>query len=248
MSTIDISRRLRQIAAYVMPGAKVADIGSDHALLASYLLVNNIASYVIAGELNEGPYQSAYRQIESLRLTERASVRKGNGLAVLSVGEADVVCIAGMGGQLIATILEEGKQKLEKVTRLVLQPNVGADYVRRWLIEHHWTLIDETILEEDGVIYEILVAEQGEPLAAYQGIDRTLEDLVRVGPFLWKKRQQPLLDKWQRELDKWRQIRAQIQRAARPENETRLAEVDQEINWTEEVIRCLQTDNTLSNS
>lgn len=248
MSPIMISRRLRQIAQYCMPKARVADIGSDHALLASYLLVNEIASFVIAGELNEGPYQAALRQIKSLQVQDRASVRKGDGLAVLSPGEADVVCIAGMGGQLIASILEAGKEKLSGVNRLILQPNVAEEFVRRWLIGHQWQLIDETILEEDGIIYEILVAEPGEPLAPYTGQARPMEDLLRVGPFLWQKKAPALLHKWSRELEKWRQIREQIKRSGRTENEARIEEINREIEWIEEVITCLQTGSTLSNT
>ncbi|MCK9911021.1 class I SAM-dependent methyltransferase, partial [Microbacteriaceae bacterium K1510] len=78
----------------------MADIGSDHALLTSYLLVNGIADYVIAGELNEGPYQAALKQINTIQKRDQASVRKGDGLAVLAPHEVDVICIAGMGGQL----------------------------------------------------------------------------------------------------------------------------------------------------
>ncbi|WP_134686894.1 tRNA (adenine(22)-N(1))-methyltransferase [Brevibacillus migulae] len=248
MSSIIISRRLRHIAQYCLPGARVADIGSDHALLASYLLQNDIASFVIAGELNEGPYQSALRQIESLRLQERASVRKGNGLAVLSPGEVDTICIAGMGGQLIASILEAGKENLAGVKQLILQPNVGEEIVRRWLMENHWQLAAETILEEDGILYEILVAQPGEPLAPYTGLDRPVEDLMKLGPFLWQKKDPLLIRKWGRELDKWRQISEQIQRSGRAENQGRLEEISREMKWIEEVIACLQTDSTLSNT
>jgi tRNA (adenine22-N1)-methyltransferase len=243
MTSMIISRRLRQIAVYCPPGAKVADIGSDHALLASYLLVHHLASYVIAGELNEGPYQAAVKQINSLREREHASVRKGNGLAVLSPGEVDVICIAGMGGQLITTILEEGKAKLPGVKRLILQPNVGEELVRRWLMENGWQLIDEAILEEDGIIYEILVAEPGNPVIPYQGQARTVEELLKIGPFLWRQKSPILARKWERERDKWRNILEQVKRSDRPETEGRIKEIEKEIEWIEEVIACMQAGN-----
>ena len=73
-----------------------------------------------------------------------------------------------MGGTLIASILERGKNKLGKVERLILQPNVGSQNVRIWLMDNDWELKDEEILEEDGKIYEILIAETGEPLKPYE--------------------------------------------------------------------------------
>ena len=72
-----------------------------------------------------------------------------------------------MGGILISSILENGKDKLGAVKRLVLQPNVGSNIVRTWLLENDWELVNEEILEEDGKIYEILIAERGIPAKPY---------------------------------------------------------------------------------
>jgi tRNA (adenine22-N1)-methyltransferase len=242
MTFVTISKRLQTIARYCPEGARVADIGSDHALLASYLLVNGIASYVIAGELNEGPYQAALKQIHTLQARDRASVRKGNGLAVLRPGEVDVVCIAGMGGQLIVSILEAGEDKLAGVQRLILQPNVGEEVVRRWFLDHGWQLIAETILEEDGIIYEILVAERGEAAAPYEKKDRTLAELLRIGPFLWEAKTSVLADKWRNEQEKWQKVLTQLQRSDKPEAAERIKQIEAELEWIDGVIACLRTD------
>lgn len=242
MTTIPISKRLQTIAAYCPAGDRVADIGSDHALLSAYLLLNNIASQVILGELNEGPYQAACRQINGLATRDRAQVRKGDGLGVLAPGEVDVICIAGMGGQLITSILQAGRAKLAGVKRLILQPNVGEELVRRWLYENGWQLVDETILEEDGVIYEVLVADVGEPSVPYQGKDRSTTELFRIGPLLWEKKPAILALKWEREKNKWESIKKQIESAARMEAKEKLSYIQAELDWMDEVIACLQTD------
>ena len=243
MGLVTISKRLQTIARYCPQGARVADIGSDHALLASYLLVEGIASYVIAGELNEGPYQAALKQIHSLpKGRERASVRKGNGLAVLQPGEADVICIAGMGGQLIVSILEAGRDKLEGVQQLILQPNVGEELVRRWFLQNGWQLVAETILQEDGIIYEILVAKPGDAEVPYLQQERTRDELLRLGPFLWAEKQPLLGEKWQREKEKWRKVLTSLERSDKPEAAERMQQVQKEMEWIDEVIACLHTD------
>lgn len=242
MTFVTISKRLETIARYCPQGARVADIGSDHALLASYLLLQGMASHVVAGELNEGPYQAALRQIHTLQIQDRVSVRKGDGLAVLSPGEVDVVCMAGMGGQLIASILEAGIDKLEGVKRLVLQPNVGEEVVRRWFLDHGWLLMAETILEEDGILYEILVAERGAADLPYEHKDRTREELLRIGPFLWEQKQPALKKKWLNEREKWEKVLEQLSRSDKPEAAERIRQIRAEVEWIDGVIACLHTD------
>lgn len=152
----------------------------------------------VAGEVNDGPLRAAQKQVVEAGLTDRIAVRKGDGLAVIKVDEVDVITIAGMGGALIATILEQGKDKLVSVKQLVLQPNVGEDILRRWLIEHQWILTSEHIMEEDGKIYEILTAvpDSVSPLkqdALYQpwkipdsSLVLTPDLLMQLGPLLVK--------------------------------------------------------------
>ncbi|RFB38791.1 tRNA (adenine(22)-N(1))-methyltransferase [Brevibacillus sp. VP] len=240
--TLTISKRLQTIAAYCPKDTLVADIGSDHALLASYLLVNNQARFVIAGELNEGPYQAALRQIATLTAKDRASVRKGDGLAVLAPNEAEVICIAGMGGQLIASILEAGLDKLGKVKRLILQPNVGEDTLRQWLYDHGYQLVAEEIVEEDGIIYEVLVAEPGNPDEPYQSNKWSQVELMEIGPFLLQQQSPILLEKWKSELEKWEKIKERMTASTRVETQEKLSEIEDKIIWIKGVLTCLQTD------
>ena len=73
-----------------------------------------------------------------------------------------VITIAGMGGRLIARILEEGLDKLANVERLILQPNNREDDLRIWLQDNGFQIVAESILEEAGKFYEILVVEAGQ--------------------------------------------------------------------------------------
>ncbi|ESU30635.1 hypothetical protein G3A_21155 [Bacillus sp. 17376] len=211
MNAEKLSDRLEAVANNIPKGASLADIGSDHAYLPCNVVKKGAVPMAVAGEVAEGPFQSALEQVQEENLTDKISVRKGDGLEVIQLGEVDCITIAGMGGTLISTILEKGKSKLEGVSRLVLQPNVGSFAVRRWLIDNGWELIKEEILEEDRKIYEILVAEKGDPMNPYQ--HGNLEIGILFGPFLLKEKPVVFKEKWNAEVRNWERILKQLDEA-----------------------------------
>ncbi|KQL20549.1 tRNA (adenine(22)-N(1))-methyltransferase [Cytobacillus solani] len=233
MNTEKLSQRLEAVANYIPRGSRLADIGSDHAYLPCYAVKKGVVPFAVAGEVVEGPYQSAKRQVKMKGLDEQIIVRKGNGLEVIALGEIDCVTIAGMGGALIASILEEGKNKLDSVKRLILQPNISALTTRQWLLDNAWELIAEEILEEDDKIYEIVVAEKGDPLKPYKNLQKEL----LLGPLLMKQSSAPFQKKWRNELKNWQRILKQLENAAESE-ETILKkkELNEKIRMVEEVL------------
>lgn len=156
-----LGSRLAALASFVPRGAHLADIGTDHAYLPIELVQKNVAASAVAGDIHLGPYQAAKDNVEGLGLGHKISVRFGNGLAVLTPGEADTAVIAGMGGSTIVEILTSQPTVTCSLKRLILQPMVGAATVRRWLAANQWCIVDELLVQEDGRLYEILVAEQG---------------------------------------------------------------------------------------
>lgn len=235
MNIDKLSQRLHTVVEYIPIGSRIADIGSDHAYLPCHAVKKGLVSYAIAGEVVEGPFQSAKKQVESEGLTKQIDVRKGDGLAVLSPGEVDCITIAGMGGALIASILEQGLDKLAGVSRLILQPNLSAQSIRVWLMDHEWQLIAEEILEEDGKIYEILVAEKGEPLQPYN--HSNLQSELLMGPFLSTTKTEPFVKKWKGEMNNWLRIISNLEQAAdTEENRQRKAELQNKLRMVEEVL------------
>lgn len=190
-----ISKRLELVASFVPQGAVLLDVGSDHAYLPIELVEKGKIERAIAGEVVEGPYQSAVKNVESHGLKEKIQVRLANGLAAFEEeDQVSVITIAGMGGRLIATILEEGLDKLASVERLILQPNNREDDLRIWLQDHGFLIVAESILEEAGKFYEILVVEAGQ-------MKLSASD-VRFGPFLSKEVSPVFVQKWQKEAAK----------------------------------------------
>lgn len=208
MNSEHLSKRLHTVASFIPKGSILADIGSDHAYLPCYAVHKGLVQQAIAGEVADGPWTSAHNQVKEEGLEGSISVRKGDGLDVLNPGEATCITIAGMGGTLISNILERGKDKLEGTTRLVLQPNIQAINIRKWLMANDWQLIDEVILEEDGKIYEVLVAEPGNGSGPYS--DKQEAELL-MGPFLMKEKNDVFRKKWRAEREHWLRILEQLE-------------------------------------
>ena len=116
-------------------------------------------------------------------LSNHVDVRLGDGLSILqSNDQVNSITICGMGGPLIAKILEEGKEKLTAHPRLILQSNIQSSAIRNLLDSMHYKIIEEVILEEKGHIYEIIVADYFE-----QQTQTLTKSEIKFGPILLKR-------------------------------------------------------------
>ena len=158
---IKLSQRLQAIADLVPTGAKVADIGTDHGFLPCYLVQSGKAELVIACDVNAQPLALAQKNITDYNVGDKVSTRLGNGLAVLKPGEVDTVTIAGMGGALMIDILDASPMVVDRLKRIVLQPNVGAEAVRIWAEKNRWQIVAEDLIRENDIFSVIIVLEQG---------------------------------------------------------------------------------------
>jgi tRNA (adenine22-N1)-methyltransferase len=187
---LELSNRLREIAALVPRGKIVADIGTDHALLPVYLIERGITNKVIATDINRGPFESARQAVKAKGLQDMIDVRRGNGLDVLFPGEVQAVIIAGMGGNTIRQVLADCPAEVGLFERLILQPMNDACDLRRWLLENGWCLIDEKLVLEADRLYVIIVAEpcagitpcESKPAFPYEILPEDL--LLEIGPCL----------------------------------------------------------------
>ncbi|WP_165902025.1 tRNA (adenine(22)-N(1))-methyltransferase [Melghiribacillus thermohalophilus] len=231
MDQLNLSQRLKQMADSIPEGSRFADIGTDHAYLPCYVCLKDPKATAIAGELNDGPYAAALQQVKDLNLTDRIDVRQGDGLSILSPGEADTVVIAGMGGKLITSILDQGQKQLTETKHLILQPNLDASVIREWLIHHQYSLKDEMIINEDGYFYEILAAEKNDRITPDSLTDRELY----FGPILLKKKGEVFRAKWRSILHKKLAILEQMEQAAQPDYE-KISTFRTQAEWIKEVL------------
>ncbi len=207
--TIKLSKRLKQIANFVETDARLADIGSDHGYIPLWLVKKEIIPFAIAGEVVPGPYQRLTDAVRSHNLQEHIETRYGSGLDVIEEeDQIDTVIIAGMGGLLIIDILQEGKQnnKLKNIDHLILQPNKDEPELRRWLIDHGFSIEDEALVEDKSKIYEIISAKPGKQENKLE----MSEENFKFGLFLKEKYPELFHKKWQAEYDKRRTIKDNI--------------------------------------
>ena len=208
MDAKNLSQRLLTVAKYVPKGARLADIGSDHAYLPAYLALQEQISFGIAGEVVKGPYQNAVNEIQKEGLSGQITARLANGLAAIQADDQiDTITICGMGGPLICEILTAGKEKLAHHPLLILQPNVGEKNVRDWLSANNYRIEAEEIIAEDGHIYEIIVACYTRDTVVY-----TPKELL-FGPCLLTKVGEVFQAKWHKELTKKKKVLAQLENA-----------------------------------
>lgn len=226
---IKLSERLQCVASYLKNGTTFADIGSDHAYLPCYVCWADPKATAIAGELNKGPYESALSTVAENKLQGRIDVRHGDGLSVIASGEVEEVTIAGMGGSLIASILETGKERLKGVQKIIAQPNVDARSTRNWLTRNGYKIADEMILEEKGHIYEIISA-------VYTGTAEQLtEQEALFGPILLSKKSDTFFDKWHDELEKVERALGQMTQAVEKDMK-KINRFKTERKWIQEVL------------
>jgi len=159
---MELSPRLKKIAHLVPDGTKtLADIGTDHAYLPSYCILNDICQSSFAMDVNEGPLKRAEETIKKYDLKDKITLRLSDGIEKLQKGEADVIVIAGMGGLLIRKILEDHREVLSEDTTLILQPMIAQRELREYLFSEGFCIEDEYVVSEGNKHYNIFVVKMG---------------------------------------------------------------------------------------
>lgn len=224
---IVLSKRLETIASFIPIGVRFADIGSDHAYIPCAVCNADQTSSAVAGEVREGPFQSAKRTVNASNLSHQVDVRLGDGLDVID-SEVTLLIIAGMGGALIESILERGKHKIANVNKMILQPNVGSKSIRKWLYLHGFIVTNEQLIEENGHIYEVLIASRKDTS------DLTItEKELFFGPVLLQNKSALFVKKWAREREHLEQIVEQMKQSTNPTHQ-QVDQFRQQIQWIEE--------------
>jgi len=154
-----LDARLSMLSALVPACGIAADIGADHGFLGAALLASRQCDQVLFTDISEKSLRKARRLINKLGLTDRAVFALGDGFDAFDI-PVHAAVIAGMGGTVIAGIVERGVDKLAK-TALILQPNTGAAVLRERLAAMGFCIDDEELTRSGGRWYIALRARHG---------------------------------------------------------------------------------------
>lgn len=191
MTNIKLNKRLEVIAFLVPNGAHVLDVGCDHALLDIYLVKENRKIKAIGSDVKVGPLEKARENIKKYKVEDKIELRLGDGIETIDK-ETDTIVISGMGGLNMVGILKYKTYLLKNVQRIILSPNNYQEFTRREIVKLGFAITDERLVEENNIIYQIIVFEKGK--ARYK------RNEYLYGPVLLKKQDELFIKYIKKEL------------------------------------------------
>jgi len=135
--------RLASAMALVRQGARFADIGTDHAYLPLALLREGRIEYAVCSDINNGPLLSAIQNASEAGLSDKMKFVLADGAAHLADEDIEDVAILGMGGELIADIIDRAPSLKSEDVNLILQPMTRQGHLRHYLITGGFEILRE---------------------------------------------------------------------------------------------------------
>ena len=159
-----------EAAVEFIRGGVVADVGTDHAYLPISLLCRGLCSFAVATDIHKGPAEIAAAHLSANGIgKDRAAVLLTDGLHGTEQFTPTDICIFGMGGEMIAHIIDQASWVRCPDVRLILQPMTRMEFLRDYLDRHGFAVREERLVKTDR-IYHVMCVE-------FDGQTRTHEPL-----------------------------------------------------------------------
>lgn len=165
-----LDNRLALCARFVRHGARLADIGTDHAYLPVWLCQNGVCPGAVAADINPEPLSRGQQTVEEAGMTDKISLRLSNGLSQIKPDEADDIVIAGMGGELIAKIIDDCAFARDGQKHFILQPMTKSEELLRFLCAEGFTVLEQDCCVAAKKCYTVL-------LVRYTGLTQVTDEL-----------------------------------------------------------------------
>lgn len=168
-----LDARLEAAVAFIRGGV-VADVGTDHAYLPISLLRRGLCSFAVATDIHKGPAEVAAAHLGANGIgDDRACVLLTDGLHGAERFHPTDICIFGMGGEMIAHIIDEAPWVKDSAVRLILQPMTRMEVLRDYLDKSGFAIREERLVKTDR-IYQIICAEFDGQLRTHEPLEQLL--------------------------------------------------------------------------
>ncbi|MBS6644573.1 MAG: SAM-dependent methyltransferase [Clostridiaceae bacterium] len=224
-----LSRRLEMVASLVEPGSRIADVGTDHAYVPIWLVEQNRAVSAIAMDVRPGPLERAQNHIKTYGMEGRIQTRLSDGVSMLKPEEADTVVIAGMGGELVIHILEEGRHVWNSVKTWILSPQSELGKVRRYLEDQGFCITEEDMTCEEGKYYTVMKVVRG-------SMSLKKEAYYLYGKYLAEHKNPVLKEFLEKENLLYQKVLEQLNLHETKTSRDRKLEIIQQLEWIKEIL------------
>ncbi len=153
---VKLSERLKACAGLVREGSRLADIGCDHGFIPVYLTERGRVKSAVACDINEKPLKSCIALVEEYGFEDKIRCVLSDGFENLEENDFDDAVIAGMGGELIASILSRCAYINKK--HLVINPMTHPELARKWLFENGFEIKNDIITADSDHHYSVFDA------------------------------------------------------------------------------------------
>lgn len=157
-----LSDRLEAVYNMIDKTDCLADIGTDHGYIPIKAILEGKCKRAIASDIKKGPIDVALKNIKKYGFIDKIDLRLGPGLSTLKEGEANTIVIAGMGGNLIAEIINADINIAKNAEVLILQPVQYPEVLRKELQNMNFYIEDENIIKDQNKYYHILKVHYGD--------------------------------------------------------------------------------------
>ncbi len=150
--------RMRAICSLVNDGGCVCDVGTDHAFVPIELVSSGRCKSAVITDISLPSLEKGIDNVKKNGLSDKISACHCNGTLGIDVSSITDIVIAGMGGELIASIIDNDKRLCDGKINLILQPMSRAEELRRYLFTHGFKTDRELRVRSEGRLYTIITA------------------------------------------------------------------------------------------
>ena len=153
-----LDARLAALAGLVRPGVRVADIGTDHGYLISWLAASGKIPGGCACDIHKKPLENAAFSLSQYGIADRVELILCDGLQGVSPSQCEDIIIAGMGGDTIWGILADVPWTRCNRYQFLLQPMTKQEKLRKALYQNGFILTKEIAVASGNFCYCIMVS------------------------------------------------------------------------------------------